>query len=598
MRSTIALLLALLQGCSLLVGVGVPGSIASPGLYTTVAASTGVDGVIESAVRAETTSFSSAGNISFSDDADLQPARVEESGEALSFIGKWSLIKGGDSGGQSAYLNSTGSVTFSFTGSSVKWLSRVTSNAGIARVSLDGVFMGEVDRYAPSAGYQRVVFSREGLAPGPHELKIEWTGKRRAESGGSNLVIDAFDYLATVDRPTNVTVVPLTDGYGVSWAPVAVAGVTGYELVRTDASGSSASYLVAPNQYSYRDDRATLGAPYTYTVIPRGSKQLRLTSAASAPVPTPEGDLVRALASSAECPGATVTVSSATELRAALDVAQSGTVIHLTPGTYTGQFKLRNVAGGSDGIWICGPRTAVLTTGSTATGSALMLTSVSEVTVRGITLQNSLKGVSVISSTNVVLRDLTVSDIGYEAIHFRTQTTDSMLAGSTIQNIGTLAAKYGEGVYVGTSSANTCEQNGCEPDRTDRIAVVDNVIRRTGAQGVEAKEGTSGGVIIGNTISGDVDSDPASTGLILVKGDNWDTVMNNVTVTGGYGLANIFAPSGGGEGNLFAGNRISGPATQGIWVHQPSWTVVMPRVLCSNMMADGGASLSNQTCGP
>ena len=524
---------------------------------------------------------------------------LEEANPAISYSGSWRVERGGDSGGSSKYLNSKGRATLTFRGTGVAWVARTTPNSGIGQVQLDGKLVATVDRYSANSKYQQVVYSVSGLPLGSHTIAIVWTGKKAASSNGTNLMLDAFTVTTGLPRPGFVTVATLASGFSVSWAPVQGIAVSGYRVIRTNSSGERA--LVATTDAKttlVRDEAAKVGSKYTYQVEPVLRAALEGDAGPSVAAAAPSGDrITNAVTGSDGCPPATKSVSTAAQLTRALDSATAGTVISLSAGTYVGQFKLRNVDASAKRIWICGPSSAILTTGSISTGSALMINEVAGVTVRGITLQNSLKGVTVISSSGVVLRDLTISRMGYEGVHFRTQTVDSYLIGSTISGTGKVTVKYGEGVYVGTSGGNICAQNDCKPDRTERIYVIDNTISETGAQSIEAKEGTLVGGISGNRLTQASWMDRASTGLVLVKGQHWQTANNTVSVTRGYGLATLFSENGGGNDNDYAGNRIVGPASHGIWVHPASWPTTGSRVLCSNFTASG-VPLSNVACIP
>lgn len=508
-------------------------------------------------------------------------------------------MSGGDSGRSSRILNSTGSVSLTFTGTGVTWISRLTESSGIARVSIDGVFVKNVDRYAPQAAYQQAVFTTSGLSMGQHTIELAWTNNRNPKATGANLLLDAFDIVPIVPQPTSVAVTPLVDGHAVSWAWTSDVAVSGFRLVRTNSSdGSRVIHTTGAATRLYRDTTAEVGATYTYRVEPVPASTSASSVAASKSVSTANTRLITdEIVRTQQCPQATTTVSTAPELVTALAAAQAGTVIWLNPGTYVGQFKLRNIGGGDNGIWICGNRDAVVTTGSTSVGTALMLNNVSNVTVRGITLSNSLKGVAVIAGTAVSLRDLGIFDIGYESVHFRIQSTDSFLIGSEISRAGLVGPQYGEGVYLGTSSANTCDQNNCQPDATARIHVVDNVISETAAQPIEAKEGTWDGSIFSNRLTGADNMDPASTGLVLLKGNEWTAVNNSVTVKSGYGLATIFTKDGSGNDNVFAGNAVTGNASYAVWVHKPTFATSGPVVKCSNS-ENGPGEVSNVTCQP
>src|SRR5688500_18837164 len=91
-----------------------------------------------------------------------------------------------------ATSNKPGSTaTFSFVGTSVSWIGcRKASASGTAKVFIDGNFIQTVNlnENYPTEGYQMTVFRADGLAPGPHTLKLEVTN-----TNGAYVVVDAFD---------------------------------------------------------------------------------------------------------------------------------------------------------------------------------------------------------------------------------------------------------------------------------------------------------------------------------------------------------------------------------------------------------------------
>ena len=120
--------------------------------------------------------------------------RFEDTDPAVSYTGAWA--HGTDpraSSGTYAEAQTAGATgTFSFTGTGVRWNGLLNTNNGIARVSVDGVFKGEVDTYAPSFQLA-VVFASDVLPRGAHTLTIEVTGSRNPASTDTWVLIDAFD---------------------------------------------------------------------------------------------------------------------------------------------------------------------------------------------------------------------------------------------------------------------------------------------------------------------------------------------------------------------------------------------------------------------
>jgi hypothetical protein len=86
-------------------------------------------------------------------------------------------------------------ATFTFTGTSVSWISCRKATTGIGRVYLDGVFVAEIDTFEPFPieGYQNTMFRADGLTNGTHTLTIEATGRQNPAASSAYVVVDAFD---------------------------------------------------------------------------------------------------------------------------------------------------------------------------------------------------------------------------------------------------------------------------------------------------------------------------------------------------------------------------------------------------------------------
>jgi hypothetical protein len=86
-------------------------------------------------------------------------------------------------------------ATVTFTGTAVSWIGCRKINTGIANVYLDGVFVREIDTFAPppQEGYQDTIFTASGLAAGTHRLTIEVTGRGNPAATNAIIVLDAFD---------------------------------------------------------------------------------------------------------------------------------------------------------------------------------------------------------------------------------------------------------------------------------------------------------------------------------------------------------------------------------------------------------------------
>ena len=122
--------------------------------------------------------------------------RFEETDPSVTYTGSWThgnINRAWSSGSASESLSPGAQATFSFTGTSVRWIGLHQYTTGIARVYVDGAFVTEVDTYAPTSSPQDTLFISPPLAAGSHTLTIEVTGRKNAASSNTWVVVDAFD---------------------------------------------------------------------------------------------------------------------------------------------------------------------------------------------------------------------------------------------------------------------------------------------------------------------------------------------------------------------------------------------------------------------
>ena len=123
--------------------------------------------------------------------------RFEETDPSVAYSGNWTHgnLNRAWSMGTVATSSVAGSqATFTFTGTAVSWIGCRKFSTGIANVYLDGVFVAQIDTYAPQeGGYQDTIFEAKGLASGGHTLTIEATGQQNPAASSAYVVVDAFD---------------------------------------------------------------------------------------------------------------------------------------------------------------------------------------------------------------------------------------------------------------------------------------------------------------------------------------------------------------------------------------------------------------------
>jgi hypothetical protein len=293
------------------------------------------------------------------------------------------------------------------------------------------------------------------------------------------------------------------------------------------------------------------------------------------------------------CPAATVDVTDADELTEALEVARPGDVIVVADGFYEGGFVARASGTADDPIVLCGSRDAVLDGDGIRGDYVLHLDGARYWQVSGLTLQNGQKGLVADGTTGSVISGLHVTEIGDEAIHLRDFSTDNLVSGNVIDTTGLRRAKYGEGIYIGTAESNWCDISGCEPDRSDRNQLIGNWITGTTAEAIDIKEGTSDGVVRGNTFDGSEMTDDGADSWVDIKGNDW-LIEGNVgtnSLLDGFQTHEIL--DGWGTRNVFRGNaaNVNGPG------FGFSLTPVRDNVVtCDNTASAAGEGLSNVTC--
>lgn len=148
------------------------------------------------------------------DNADIEtekppcavPARLTRVQEAFASVAyssnAWATERNTQFSGGAARISSVAgeTATFTFTGTSVAWVSTVGGGRGIAEVTLDGGTPVLVDLFSSKPATRQIVFARNGLTDGQHTLTVRVTGDRNPASVGRRVDIDAFVTLREIPR--------------------------------------------------------------------------------------------------------------------------------------------------------------------------------------------------------------------------------------------------------------------------------------------------------------------------------------------------------------------------------------------------------------
>ncbi|HWR85709.1 MAG TPA: right-handed parallel beta-helix repeat-containing protein [Rhodoglobus sp.] len=337
-----------------------------------------------------------------------------------------------------------------------------------------------------------------------------------------------------------------------------------------------------------------------WAAVAAGGRTSTATPTSPAPSPSPSDPAPSATPEPADpsdpsaCSGPTVTVDDPDGLQRALDDAAPGDRIQLLPGIYSGNF-VATVSGTPDSpIVLCGPAESVLDGGDVEDGYVLHLDGAQYWHLQGFTVTNGQKGVMADGTVGSVIEGLTVTRIGDEAIHLRRFSTDNLVTGNRVSDTGLRREKFGEGIYVGTAESNWCDISDCRPDTSDRNVIEGNTISAVTAEAIDVKEGTSFGIVRGNTFDGSGMVEDGADSWVDIKGSDWLITGN----TGRHSLLDGFqtheiGDGGWGTRNTFSGNtaEVNGPG------FGYSLTPVRDNVVtCDNTASNAGEGFSNVDC--
>lgn len=224
-----------------------------------------------------------------------------------------------------------------------------------------------------------------------------------------------------------------------------------------------------------------------------------------------------------------IVVSNSAELKSVLTIAKAGDSIVLKDGVYDGKFVIKASNSGTkkQPITLVGTSKAVLDAGNLQTGYVLSLQA-NYWRIKGISLTNGLKGLVADAANYNVIDGITVSKIGEEGIHLRKFSKHNIIQNSQVSYVGLKTPDYGEGIYIGSAYSNWPKYSNGQPDRCDSNQVLNNKIGPyVAAECIDIKEGTTGGIVRGNTFEAQgITGANSADSWIDVKGNHY-LIENN-----------------------------------------------------------------------
>ncbi|TKD13017.1 right-handed parallel beta-helix repeat-containing protein [Polyangium fumosum] len=290
-----------------------------------------------------------------------------------------------------------------------------------------------------------------------------------------------------------------------------------------------------------------------------------------------------------------VEVADAAALTDALSKAAPGQLIRLAPGTYADTFDLELVSGTADKpIVVCGPRDAILDTSAMSSNTGLRLLQVNHWVVSGITIMGGRKGIYVDGSSDNILSNLFVHDVGEMAIQLRNGASRNTIQYCEITNTGLSVPDSAEGVYVG--SDDSAWPSPDMPDACDGTKILWNKFGPgIQTEHVDLKEGTQGGEIRGNTFDGEgLTPDGSEDAWVAVTGNKYLFAENIGDKSPKDGFVVRQATMGWGNDNVFEKNTANGINNPNLGINVgPGTTGTI--VKCDNKIT-GTGMLTNIEC--
>lgn len=347
----------------------------------------------------------------------------------------------------------------------------------------------------------------------------------------------------------------------------------------------------------------TTTAAETYAVTALTARYVRVTVNGNS---VNDWASIAELAVSAASPGCPTTatrriaVTSAATLASALAGARAGDVIQMADGVYAAKFTASASGTASAPIALCGSRNAILDSNGGSTGFKL---TGSFWTLAGFTVRNASLGLVLDAANHNLLTNLEVHHTGQEGIHFRTNSSFNTLQSSFVHDTGTVTPGFGEGVYIGSAVSNWPIYTGGNPDRSDHNQVLNNTIGPTAAESIDIKEGTTGGVIRGNTMIGTrMSGANFSDSCAEVKGNAYTINDNRCSADAPTSLVNGFQVkqqvAGWGLDNTFSNNHMTGVPSGKVGITVASVCRATTVVHCNNTVNAGAAVTDDTPCNP
>jgi hypothetical protein len=122
---------------------------------------------------------------------------VDDIHPGITYYGTWGVFAGnpGYMGTEHCSETTGSSAVLGFTGTKVRYYGFKRSDLGYADILLDGQLVDTVDCYGPVSEYFVMLYESTDLADEAHTLEVRVNGTKNPLSSGTEVIVDAFEYI-------------------------------------------------------------------------------------------------------------------------------------------------------------------------------------------------------------------------------------------------------------------------------------------------------------------------------------------------------------------------------------------------------------------
>jgi photosystem II stability/assembly factor-like uncharacterized protein len=126
-----------------------------------------------------------------------RPVRYEDMRDVVYYEGEWNTVRGDEFSASTVSCSGVAGAkaTLNFVGTGIRWIGTQSNDQGIARVYIDGNYVGDVDQFGDTRESKVTSFSMTELTYGAHTISVEVAGDKNSESKGCRIEVDAFDVM-------------------------------------------------------------------------------------------------------------------------------------------------------------------------------------------------------------------------------------------------------------------------------------------------------------------------------------------------------------------------------------------------------------------